>query len=248
QIWRCYHAWGQSFRVIAVPLILLVAECSLFVAAMILNVKFSKVTSDANAILFNNILSALTFVSLGTTVITTFLIGYRIYYASRLNSGSPSKRLFNRIAVMIIESAAAYSFVLILDAIFTAVPSSIVVASPLDIADDYVENVLLIVAVRSFHYLSNYPASQTYNQGMAPTVLVARTALVNPNSTEASTTITHMSGLKFESQQGGGGGQSGNDTQGGVNESTHTDNTEPTPVIELKRQSSADAPSGDNQV
>ncbi|PPQ90614.1 hypothetical protein CVT25_006684 [Psilocybe cyanescens] len=64
------------------PIVIFAVECSLFVATIVLKIKFSHITSDANVTLFNNISSALTFVSLGTAVITTFFIGYRIYSIS----------------------------------------------------------------------------------------------------------------------------------------------------------------------
>ncbi|PPQ94507.1 hypothetical protein CVT25_014161 [Psilocybe cyanescens] len=149
---------------------------------------------EARAILGNNITSALTFVSLGTTVITTFFIGYRIYSATRLN-GSPS-RLFNRTVAMIIESAAAYSLVLLLDAIIFVLPSFNVVGSSLNEANSYVGGIVIVVT----------------NQGMAPTFLVARIALTDPNSTVESAIITHISGSQFGSQQGSGSGRSGNAT------------------------------------
>ncbi|PPQ94732.1 hypothetical protein CVT25_007697 [Psilocybe cyanescens] len=226
-IWRCYHVWGQSFWAISAPLILLVTEFGLFVATMVLNIKFSQATSDANANLSNNITSALTFVSLGTTMITTFLIGYRIHSTSRLHISS-SNRLFKRIVVMIIESATAYSFVLLLSSIIFVIPSFNRVESTLDEADYYLDPIVTVVA------------------GLAPTVLVARIALSNPNNAPA--TITHVSVLQFGSQQGNSSCHSGNTPAGDFNVSAHTDDAEPTPIIELKRKSSVDALSGDNQV
>ncbi|PPQ74132.1 hypothetical protein CVT25_003590 [Psilocybe cyanescens] len=223
-IWRCYHVWGQSFRVISAPLILLVAECGLFVATTVLNMKFNQITSDENVKLFNNISSALTFVSLGTTVITTFLIGYRIYSASRSNR-SPSKRLFNHIVVMIIESAAAYSLALLFDAIVFVFLSNDMVGSTLDVAEHYVQTVVIVVA----------------KKGVSPTILVARIALTDTNSTDASATLTHISGeLQFGSQQGSGRRHSQNTTEGEVNGCVQADDAEPTPVIEVKRESNMD--------
>ncbi|PPQ79228.1 hypothetical protein CVT25_002831 [Psilocybe cyanescens] len=215
QIWRCYHVWGQFFWAISAPLILLIVECGLFVTTTVLNVKFSEITSEANTILFNNITSALTLVSLGTTAITTFLIVYRIYSASRLNVSS-SKRLFNRIVVIMIESAAAYTLVLFLETIIVVVPSF----NNSEVSY-YVQAVLSVVA----------------NQGMAPTVLVARIA-TNDNNTIESSTITHISGLQFGSQQGRGSGRSVNATGGDINASVHADDADLSLMIEEKRKSS----------
>ncbi|PPQ71717.1 hypothetical protein CVT25_004852 [Psilocybe cyanescens] len=109
---------------------------------------------------------------------------------------------------MLIESAATYSLVL-LQAIIGVVPSNVVVGSSLNKANYYTGGIVTVFSV------------------MAPTVLVARIALTNPNTTVASATIAHISGLQFGSQQ-----RSGSDA-------------EPTPVIEVKGEFSADASSGD---
>ncbi|PPQ92899.1 hypothetical protein CVT25_010454 [Psilocybe cyanescens] len=229
-IWRCYHVWGQSFWAIVIPSILLVAESGLFVMITVLDVKSSQITSAAGVILYNNILSALTFVSLGTTVITTFLIGYKIYSASPL-SRSPSKRLFNCIVKMIIESAAVYALVLLLYAIDIVVPSFGVSGSPMEEAGYYIDAIVTVVA----------------KQGMAPTILVARIA-TNDNHTVASSRITPISGLQFGSQQGVGSGRSGNATGGDINTSVYADDADPTPVIEVKSVSSADSTFRDHHV
>ncbi|PPQ73662.1 hypothetical protein CVT25_007071, partial [Psilocybe cyanescens] len=230
QIWRCYHVWGQSYRTISVPLILLITECGLSFATMVFSNEFTETTSEANVILYNNISNALVFVSLGTTVITTFLIGYRIHSVARLD-GSPSKRLFNHIVIMIVESAAAYSLALLLEVIFSFVPSTPVPGSTMREAGYYIQSVLIIVP----------------KQGIAPTILVARIA-TNDNHTVASSTTTHISGVQFVSQQGSRSGRSANATGGHIHVAFRTDDAEPTPAIEVKRESSVDAPFGNNQV
>ncbi|PPQ94166.1 hypothetical protein CVT25_003751 [Psilocybe cyanescens] len=228
-IWRCYHVWGQSFRVILAPLILLVMELGLTVATTVLAIKFSLVTSDADANLLNGILSTLTFVSLATTVITTFIIGYRICSASQIHH-PPSRILFKHIVTVIIESAAAYSIVLLLQSIIIVVPSADELGSPLSQAEYYVGVILIIVS------------------GMAPTVLVARIATNNNNSVPSASS-THISGdLQFGSQQGSGNGRSGNTTGGDVSRSVQADDVELTPVVELTRQSIVDATCRDDQV
>ncbi|PPQ95064.1 hypothetical protein CVT25_002015 [Psilocybe cyanescens] len=132
-------------------------------------------------------------------------------------------------AHLIIESAAAYSMVLLLKSIIVVVPSTVVLGSPLRQVDYYMEGILIFVS------------------GIAPTVLVARIATNDKNSV-ASSTLTHISSdLQFGPQQGSGSGHSGN-TTGDVNTSVHADNSEPTAVIELQRESSVDAVSGDDKV
>ncbi|PPQ82850.1 hypothetical protein CVT25_009221 [Psilocybe cyanescens] len=182
-IWRCYHVWGQSFLVILGPLILFVTEFGLFATATTLAGLTNTITSNTKDIIVSNLISsAVTLVSLVTTIITTLLIGYKIHSSSRFDK-SPSKRLFNHVVVLVTESAAAYSLILLFEAIFTIDTSFSVVGSPYLLVQYYLEVVTIFVA----------------KQGMAPTVLVARIVLRNPNSTAAST-ITHVSGLQFGSQ------------------------------------------------
>ncbi|PPQ83689.1 hypothetical protein CVT25_006146 [Psilocybe cyanescens] len=184
KLWRCYHVWGQSLRVILFPTILVFAEfgefynSSLFVAVTVLVARFGDF--EVNTTLFENIETALVFVSLGTTVTTTSLIAHRINAASLLN-GSSSNRLFTRAVTLVIESAAAYSLVLLIYAVFTIVPRFIAFGSPVDNAVFYLQVLVSTVA------------------GMAPTVLVARIALTSPHITTGQT-IANITGLRFESQ------------------------------------------------
>ncbi|PPQ80968.1 hypothetical protein CVT25_014717 [Psilocybe cyanescens] len=60
--------------------------------------------------------------------------------------------------------------------------------------------------------------------------------------------MTHISGLKSESQQGGGSCCNGNSTRGDIKTSVHVDDADPTSVIEVTREPRADATFGDNQV
>ncbi|PPQ72177.1 LOW QUALITY PROTEIN: hypothetical protein CVT25_008818 [Psilocybe cyanescens] len=204
-VWRCFNIWGRSFRVISVPLALLVAEfvlrikdspillmtylviAGLFCAVMILAGLSTNISTDPDPNLFNRAESALTFISLGSTVVSTFLIGYRIHFSpsSNLNVSSSSlQRVFNHIWILIVESAAIYSLVLLLDAISIVVPSFGELGSPWAEAEYYIESVLIPVA------------------GMAPTILVARLALTNTDSMIAGSTITRVSNLQFKSQIG----------------------------------------------
>ncbi|PPQ85447.1 hypothetical protein CVT25_006284 [Psilocybe cyanescens] len=224
-IWRCYHVWGQSSRIILVPVTLFVAESCLFVATTALAGVNGQLPGDVHAKLFNNISSASIFVSLGTTMITTFLIGYSIYSASHAN-GTPSRRLFHRVWVLVIESAAVYSLVLFVGAIYDVLPSFTVLESPLVVVGYYVQPVLFFVT------------------GMAPTILVARIALTNP-SNAVGPTVTHISGLQFGSQHGSGGSR---DTTGGeMSVSVLADDVAPE-MVGMKRECTVDGAIRDDQV
>ncbi|PPQ88768.1 hypothetical protein CVT25_008622 [Psilocybe cyanescens] len=228
-LWRCYHVWGQSLWVILIPTILVFAEfgkicdskrlsviltyhLGLFVAVTVLVARFGDF--EVNTTLFENIETALVFVSLGTTVMTTFLIAYRINAASLLN-GSPSKRLFDRAITLVIESAAVYSLVLLIYAVFTIVPQFLAFGSPVDNAVFYLQVL-----------------------GMAPTVLMARISLTSPHITTGQT-ITHITGLQFESQPGNN--CSGTET-GEVRPSILTGEAAVAMECEVKNNSSGNGP------
>lgn len=126
---------------------LTIQPSGLAVASTALDLSYGgEVTSISNARLSNNIASALAFMSLGTTVTSTMLIGYRINSASRLN-GARSERVFNHVVVMIIESAALYSLVLLFYAIIIAIPSLNNLKSPLSQIGTYASTALVAVAV-----------------------------------------------------------------------------------------------------
>lgn len=128
----------------------------LFCAVMILAGLSTNISTDPDPNLFNRAESALTFISLGSTVVSTFLIGYRIHFSpsSNLNVSSSSlQRVFNHIWILIVESAAIYSLVLLLDAISIVVPSFGELGSPWAEAEYYIESVLIPVAVRCHYYL-----------------------------------------------------------------------------------------------
>jgi hypothetical protein len=56
----------------------------------------------------NDLLAAALFISFGTTLITTVLIAYRIYSASKQQL--PSSRRFNHIIDIVVQSGAIYAF------------------------------------------------------------------------------------------------------------------------------------------
>ncbi|KAH9475588.1 hypothetical protein JR316_0012705 [Psilocybe cubensis] len=159
-IWRCYHVWGRSRRMIIIPFILWAGEFGFGIASVTINGLFGPIASASQAALANNITSTVIFLSLGSTLISTSLIAYKIHISFQL-SQSPRKRLFNRVSIMIIESAAPYSIVLLFYAILDILPSQTILASPLIEAGFYLEQVLNVTA------------------GLAPTVLVARLAWTN---------------------------------------------------------------------
>lgn len=118
-------------------------------------------TTDANALLVNNIKTALAFISLGTTVAATSLIGYRIY-ASDTDSRQFKERK-RRIMVTMIESSSIYSLVLFLYALTLCIPQFSSVFSPMLEVVYYTSTFLFIVAVSSTFAISDiYGAHKRY--------------------------------------------------------------------------------------
>ncbi|KAH9483403.1 hypothetical protein JR316_0002869 [Psilocybe cubensis] len=178
-IWRCYHVWGQSVRMIAVPLLLLFAELVLAFAATVLNILSTDLTNGKNMTLDDNILVALFFVSLATTSCATFLIGWRIYTAS----GHIGRSKYTHIITTIIESSAVYSLVLLVLAIHTVTRFSREIESP-------------------WFEMSAYTSlALNFVPGFAPTVMVLRLAIANTAKADFSSTITHICGIDSDGSQ-----------------------------------------------
>jgi hypothetical protein len=77
----------------------------------------------ALAVTLNNLQSAALFMSFGTTLVTTLLIAYRIYSASKQQL--PSSRRFNNIIDIVVQSGAIYAFSQLAYAIAGVLPGSI---------------------------------------------------------------------------------------------------------------------------
>jgi len=168
-IWRCFHIWGRSFRVISLPLFFLLAETAMFLFIMTFPFKQVKINlSDEDKTHLNQIICSALFVSFCCTLTTTCLIGYRIYPICKQDH---SRSGFKKILDILIQSAAAYAVTSLLQAV-------LVVVSTQPIPEMYIDTLFII------------------NTGLAPTLVVTRIALI-PDKTEVSTT-PHLSVLQFQ--------------------------------------------------
>lgn len=116
---------------------------------MLLNSLIRNSTREANAALINDIVTTLVFVSLGTTLSATFLIGYKIHTAS--DNVWRTKARYNRIVTTIVESSAVYSLVLLLSGVAFVIPAFYAVESPLWDVTYYINATLNIVSVCNTH-------------------------------------------------------------------------------------------------
>ncbi|KAF8173641.1 hypothetical protein BJ912DRAFT_931871 [Pholiota molesta] len=88
-IWRCFHAWNRSLRIISMPLLLIVTEIALFLVEISFNAKYTNlIIPPALAARINAVLSAAFFMSFATTFVMTILIAYRIYSVSKHKGAS----------------------------------------------------------------------------------------------------------------------------------------------------------------
>ncbi|PPQ87685.1 hypothetical protein CVT25_011452 [Psilocybe cyanescens] len=193
-IWRCYHIWGRSLRIVMVLLLFLFLESGwnqtgLFAAVTIIAFVADRLPTTAEVISGNNMQSAQIFMSFGTTVMATFLIAYKILNSSTW-SNSSSKNLFKHVVAVVIESASVYSVSILVFAVFNVIPSSENLGTRLCNAKLYAQAIITVVG------------------GMAPTILVARIALTNSDNTDISS-ITHISGIQFEDDHSTGDMQAG---------------------------------------
>ncbi|KAH9483397.1 hypothetical protein JR316_0002863 [Psilocybe cubensis] len=180
-IWRCYHVWGQSLKIVAMLLLLLFTESALVITATVLN-SFTPilVTNQAGKDMINHVDEAFSFTCLATTFFTTFLIGYRIYTVSRNTNRSISR--YKHIFTTILQSAAVHVLLLLVQAISPFSPIFYDIQSRWSQVDEYINMIV---------YLAS---------GLAPTVMVLHLAVVNETDTAtfASSTLMHLPAMEFD--------------------------------------------------
>ncbi|KJA15920.1 hypothetical protein HYPSUDRAFT_47981 [Hypholoma sublateritium FD-334 SS-4] len=174
-IWRCFRIWDSSLRIIALSLILFLAEIALFLATLVFS--FTSSTDSTKSGITNG--TGL-FLALAVTLWTTTLIAYRIYSASSHVLNRKRSRFYN-ILEIITESSFIYSLSLVVIAVLTAIPMT-----PSNIWT------LLKVSV----YVGNIFNAIT---GIAPTITVARVALAS-NSTSDTEPTSDVSGVQSGQQ------------------------------------------------
>lgn len=165
--------WNRSIRVVALPLVLLLTEISTFVflnhdtssypnsipaltiAVAVYSIRGPIFTNAAKSVLVQYLQCALLFLSFINTTTTTGLIAWRIYPSTRMGAIQQKGQQLRHIMQVLVESAAIFSLVLLVNAIVAVVPFDI--GSGLDVASYFLEILLPTVGVRSspFYYPSN---------------------------------------------------------------------------------------------
>ncbi|KAF8886672.1 hypothetical protein CPB84DRAFT_1537540 [Gymnopilus junonius] len=152
-IWRCYQIWNGSFRAIMLPIFFVVCAIALYMAMIVITfVTQSYSSSTRGSHMLDILTGVLLFMDLAITLSTTVLISYRINSFAKRNPFPESRSRFKRIVEILVQSAAAYSIVIIVYAITTIIP---------------IDTLESINAARS--YISIFYFSTA---GIAPTIMV----------------------------------------------------------------------------
>ncbi|PPQ81325.1 hypothetical protein CVT25_015081 [Psilocybe cyanescens] len=199
-IWRCFHVWNRSIRVIFLPLFLffgeigsfpssMLGECAeirrgstgLFLSAVIILFVTKAQPTHQQALTVDRIESAGYFVSATTSLATTFLIAYRINNLSK-DGLSESRGRFKHVVEILVQSVFVYSLALLVQAIAVVVPFAIG-NSRLFALETYSAAILIPIT------------------GIAPTIMVARVNLAAGEG-DLWPRTRYSTGLRFRSQEG----------------------------------------------
>ncbi|KJA24254.1 hypothetical protein HYPSUDRAFT_39022 [Hypholoma sublateritium FD-334 SS-4] len=184
-IWRCYNVWGKSVRAIIASLVFLVAEIGLYFYLILIDLVPRLTRANNAAILHNNLLSAAFFMTLGSTLLTTILIAYRIHSVAKSSTAAPTKRsrTYSNIGDLIVQSAAPYAFMSLIYAIAVVIPTS----------SDAVYLTRIYPLVGYVSLIFSFTASA------APTIMVARIVSAS-NLPVEDFSSARMSDLEFRVQ------------------------------------------------
>lgn len=98
--------------------------------------------------MLNHIISAALFMTLGTTLLTTLLIVYRIRSVMRRDGLHHTRSPFQNVLELIVQSAAPYAVACLLYATVGAVPATVGNEWELFIVQNYAGVVFSIISVR----------------------------------------------------------------------------------------------------
>jgi len=179
-IWRCFHVWNRSRRVISFLLFLFISEIGLYVAQILvvcIEANFKQVTAK-EAFNLNALESALFFVSFATTIATTLLISYRIYSVTR--DTSFSKGHLHHVTEIVLQSGAVYSCAIFIAALAAVIPGNGNAASRVYALSSYATYLLVPIA------------------GIAPTIMIARVCWESAYNADHVSSVFHVSVLQFQ--------------------------------------------------
>ncbi|KAF8887243.1 hypothetical protein CPB84DRAFT_1849891 [Gymnopilus junonius] len=182
-IWRCYYVCNRSIRILALLLVLWIAEFGISVSSLAIQGVIGGTNATHQlAVEANDLVSAQYFMSFFTSVVATCLIAYKIISVSKqsVTIGISSGRQFRHILDIVVQSSVIYSLALLLIAIGFVLPE--------EVGDGR--------NTRGIAFF-NYSTALAYAiSGLAPTVMVARVALLATDRPDPSSG-PHLSNLNF---------------------------------------------------
>uniref|UniRef100_A0A8H7XNK9 Uncharacterized protein n=1 Tax=Psilocybe cubensis TaxID=181762 RepID=A0A8H7XNK9_PSICU len=171
-LWRCYHIWGMSKRVITMPILFLLLEIILFI--------IGTVTLDAFWLMIS------LYSSFVATVTVSTLIAYRIHKVSKITCQNSGRR-YAYILRVLLESSFLYAVALLAYAISTSMriayeaDTSIcctgIGQNQFPLSQD--------VVCTSSEYIFYVERFTTFIAAASPTILVARIAASSTDRTDA---------------------------------------------------------------
>lgn len=99
-------------------------------------------------IILDKLSSAALFMTFSATLLTTVLIAYQIYSVIRLDPRKGTTRPYSAIAEVLVQSAAAYSLMVLWIAVVGIIPQNNTNGTALFCASNYAGPLLLVTAVR----------------------------------------------------------------------------------------------------
>ncbi|KAF8876884.1 hypothetical protein CPB84DRAFT_1752311 [Gymnopilus junonius] len=166
-IWRCFNVWSSSIRVILLPSFFLLCEI-----ASAANLDPSPSQSET----LNALVGTTLLMTVATTLVTTSLIAYRMHFFAKENVFDDTRSLLKYIVEVMVQSATVYSLATIPFATVSIIHTE--THAPVLVARYYTAAFYLFTA------------------GIAPTIMVARVALISEVS-QVKVAMSSVSSMEF---------------------------------------------------
>lgn len=123
-------------------------SAALYLSVVIIDCAANVKPSVSTRATLNNLISAAFFTTFVVTLLTTVLIAYQIYSFTRRNPRKGITQTFKDIAEVLVQSAAAYSLVVLWGAIMGVIPQADINETAWFVVDNYAGAVIFVTAVR----------------------------------------------------------------------------------------------------
>ncbi|KAJ7083922.1 hypothetical protein C8R43DRAFT_1051924 [Mycena crocata] len=110
-LYRCFVVWNRSLAIIALPLLLLAADIATGVAGLVVLKRSTTTFFTENQL---RVTSAFFGLTMATNNVSTVLIAVRVWQGQRQMKGITTMSSLNKLVVVVLESGAMYSTMLVL--------------------------------------------------------------------------------------------------------------------------------------